>query len=191
MSGPYCASCGQKKRDTNLTLREFLHEATRARELGRQDPEHAQDPVLQARCPHGRLSGRPARLLSPLRLYLICSLAFFVSKPIAEAISNRSFRSIATISITNPDGSTSLTPEGLEELEAGLPARIFGRDRLLRAVANLEQWNREVNAVLPKAMFILLPMFAFLTMLAWRRRLPRYPAHLYLALHLHRRGSAR
>ena len=28
LSGPYCAGCGQKKRDTDPTLREFLHETT-------------------------------------------------------------------------------------------------------------------------------------------------------------------
>ena len=118
-------------------------------------------------------------------MYLICSLAFFVSKPLAEAISHRSGRQITTITIKNPDGSTTPTPEMLEQLEGGLPARIFGRERLVRAVANYEQWNREIAALLPKAMFILLPMFALLTMLAWRRRLRRYPAHLYFALHIH------
>ena len=34
-------------------------------------------------------------------------------------------------------------------------------------------------------LFLLLPVFALLTMVFWRRRLPRYPAHLYVALHLH------
>ena len=34
-------------------------------------------------------------------------------------------------------------------------------------------------------MFLLVPIFALFTRIAWRRKLPRYPAHLYLALHLH------
>jgi hypothetical protein len=33
--------------------------------------------------------------------------------------------------------------------------------------------------------FVLLPFFALLTSIAWRGKQPRYPAHLYLALHLH------
>jgi Protein of unknown function (DUF3667) len=187
LAGPYCAGCGQKQRDPDPTLRELLHETTS--ELAQWDGKipttlktlFFRPGVLTL----DFLAGRRARWLSPLRLYLLCSLAFFVSKPLAEAISHRSARGIATVTITNPDGSTTPTPEMLEELEGGLPARIFGKERLLRAVVNHAQWNREIDALLPKAMFILLPMFALFTMLAWRRRVPRYPAHLYLALHLH------
>ena len=120
-----------------------------------------------------------------MRLYLICSLAFFVSKPLAEAIAERSGREKEQITITNPDGSRTLTPEVLEAIEGGLPARVLGRDRLVAAATNNSQFSREIYAVLPRAMFILLPIFAFLTMLVWRRRLPHYPAHLYIALHLH------
>jgi hypothetical protein len=187
LTGPYCASCGQKSRATDLTLRELLHETTQ--ELTNWDGKiprtlktlFFRPGVLTT----DFLAGRRARWLSPLRLYLICSLAFFVSKPIAEAISQRSLRGVARVVVTNPDGSAALTPEEREALENGLPARVFGRERLLRAAANNAQLNREIEAALPKAMFILLPAFAALTMLAWRRRLPRYPAHLYLALHLH------
>ena len=95
-------------------------------------------------------------MAAPLRLYLICSLAFFVSKPLAQAISKRSGNDIAEITITNPDGSKTLTPEALEEIEGGVPARVFGRDRLLRAAVNNDQLNREIDAVLPKALFVLL-----------------------------------
>ena len=187
LTGQYCAGCGQKRRDTDPTLREFLHETTQ--ELtnwdGKIPSTLATLFVRPGRLTQDFLAGRRARWLSPLRLYLICSLAFFVSKPLAEAISSRSGREAAKITITNSDGSTTLTPEVLEELEAGVPARVFGRDRLVRAATNNAQFNREIDAVLPRAMFILLPIFALLTMLVWRRRLPRYPAHLYLALHLH------
>lgn len=30
-----------------------------------------------------------------------------------------------------------------------------------------------------------MPLFALLTTVAWRRKVSKYPAHLYLALHLH------
>jgi hypothetical protein len=187
LAGPYCAACGQKRQVTDLTLREFLHETTH--ELTNWDGKipntlktlFFRPGVLTV----DFLAGRRARWLSPLRLYLICSLAFFVSKPIAQSISQRSVHGIARVVVTNPDGSPALTPEELEGLDRGLPARVFGRERLLRAVANNAQLNREIEGVLPKAMFILLPAFAGLTLLAWRRRLRRYPGHLYLALHVH------
>ena len=187
LTGPYCAGCGQKRCDTDPTLREVLHQTTS--ELTNWDGKIPSTLKTLFFKPgvltEDFLAGRRARWLLPLRLYLICSLAYFVSGPLAEAISHRSAREMARITITNPDGSTTLTPEGLKELEEGLPARVFGRDRLVRAAGNIAQLNREIDAVRPKAMFALLPMFALLTMLAWRRRLPRYPAHLYLALHLH------
>ena len=187
LTGPYCANCGQKKQATDLTLRELLHETTH--ELTNWDgkiPSTLKTLLIRPGVlTVDFLAGRRARWLSPLRLYLLCSLAFFVSKPIAEAISQRSLRGVARVGITNTDGSAALTSAELESIEKGLPARIFGRDRLLRAAANNAQLNREIEASLPKAMFILLPAFAGLTMLAWRRRLRRYPAHLYLALHLH------
>jgi hypothetical protein len=45
--------------------------------------------------------------------------------------------------------------------------------------------NRELDAAFPKAMFILLPVFALLSHTAWRKTRPGYPAHLYVALHIH------
>ena len=187
LTGSYCAHCGQKRPQTDLTLRELLHETTR--ELLNWDGKIPNTLKALFFRPGlltvDFLAGRRARWLPPLRVYLICSIAFFVSKPVVEAITHRSAREIAGISVTSSNGGTALTPEELQELEAGMPARLFGRDRLLRAAANSAQLNREIDAVFPKAMFVLLPIFALLTMLAWRRRVPHYPAHLYLALHLH------
>jgi hypothetical protein len=187
LTGLYCAGCGQKRHETDPTLRELLHETTS--ELLEWDGKipstlktlFFRPGVLTL----DFLAGRRARWLLPLRLYLLCSIAYFVSKPVAEAISHRAGPPMAQVVITNPDGTTALTPEALEELGDGWPARVFGRERLIRAVNNNAELNQEINAIMPKAMFILLPAFAFLTMLVWRRRLPRYPAHLYLALHLH------
>jgi hypothetical protein len=187
LTGPYCAGCGQKKSPTDLTLGEFIHEITH--ELANWDgkiPSTLKTLFLRP----GVLTleffaGRRARWLLPLRLYLICSIAYFLSGPVVEAITHREAREIAKITVTNDDGSTSLTPETRKELEDGLPARVFGVERLERAAADPRRLNREIDTVMPKAMFLLLPMFAVFTRLAWRRQQPRYPAHLYLALHLH------
>jgi len=116
---------------------------------------------------------------------LICSIAYFLSGAMVETITHRSARDMAEITITNPDGTKDLSPEGRKELEEGWPARVFGMDRLERAVANPAQLNHEIQLILPKAMFLMLPLFATLTRVAWRKKQPLYPAHLYLALHLH------
>ncbi|MFN2564405.1 MAG: DUF3667 domain-containing protein [Gemmatimonadaceae bacterium] len=187
LTGPYCASCGQQRRDTDLTLRELLHET--AQELTQWEgkvPSTLKTLFLRPGVlTLDFLAGRRARWLLPLRLYLICSVAFFLSGPLVEAITGRSARETAKITITNPDGSTTLTPETRKEIAEGLPGRIFGVERLERAAANSGQISRVARGGYPKAMFVLLPLFALLTRTAWRRRLPRYPSHLYTALHLH------
>lgn len=185
--GPYCAHCGQKTPHPDLTLREFLHETTH--ELTHWEGKIPRTLKTLYREP-GRLtidflSGRRARWLPPLRLYLICSLAYFLSGPLIESITHRSEKEVARITTTNDDGTRTLTPETRQEIAESLPGRLFGVERLERAATNGAQLNKEVQNVLPKEMFVLLPIFALLTSFAWRRALPRYPAHLYLALHLH------
>ena len=46
-------------------------------------------------------------------------------------------------------------------------------------------WQEAYAAAIPKVMFVLLPFFALLTMVAWRSTGMRYPAHLAFALHVH------
>jgi hypothetical protein len=185
--GPFCAGCGQKRTTIDLTFAEFLHETTH--ELTHWDGKIPQ--TLKALFLNPGLltvdlfAGRRARWLSPLRLYLICSIGYFLSGPFVDAMTHRSERELASMTMTHPDGSKTLTPETRQELEATPPALIFGVDRLERAVVNSDRFLREIEAVRPKSMFILVPLFAVFTRALWRRRVPRYPAHLYFALHLH------
>jgi hypothetical protein len=187
LTGEFCSTCGQRVPHTDLTLREFLHETTE--QLVNWDGKIPQTLKTLITKPGvltiDFLEGRRARWLLPLRVYLICSVAYFVAKPMVEAVTHRSAREMAQISLTDSEGSTTLTPEQVTEIEEGLPARIFGKERLMRAVNNSKQLNQEIDKAFPKAMFVLLPFFALLTRIAWRKRLPRYPAHLYIALHVH------
>jgi hypothetical protein len=131
------------------------------------------------------LAGRRARWLLPLRLYLLCSVAFFVTGPLVDALDNEPDEDLVRVTIANPDGTktTTLTPEQRQELEQGLPARVFGIERLERA--NPEHFSSVARTTYPRAMFVILPFFALLTNVLWRGKAPRYPAHLYAALHLH------
>jgi hypothetical protein len=187
LTGPYCASCGQKTPHVDVDLREFLQEATH--ELTNWEgkvPHTLKALFLQpGLLTLDFLAGRRARWLSPLRLYLICSLAYFVSDPLVESITHRSARELAKITVTSPDGRLTLSPEGREQIEGSQIGRIFGRERLERAIANYGEFDHALDTAYPKAMFLLLPLFALLTNVAWRDKMPRYPAHLYLALHLH------
>lgn len=188
LSGEYCASCGQRKvaRDADLTLREFLEDTTQ--ELAHWEgkvPQSLKTLFLEpGRLTIDFLAGRRVRWLPPLRLYLICSVAYFLSGALSESITHRGDRELAAMIVTNVDGSKSITPEAREEISRGLPSRLFGYERMEHALVNSAQFQRTVDTVYSKAMFVLLPLFALLTNLAWRRKIPSYPAHLYFALHL-------
>lgn len=185
--GPYCARCGQKAARPDLTLAGFLHETTH--ELTHWDgkiPATLKTLLLKPGVlTKDFLEGRRVRWLAPLRVYLICSLAFFASKPLIEAITHRSARQFAQVTITADDGSRTLTPEQRQRIAEGLPAQFIPLERLEAAAAQGTRLNDEINASFPKAMFVLLPVFALLTQTVWRKTRPGYPAHLYVALHIH------
>jgi hypothetical protein len=185
LTGEFCASCGQKRLRTDLALGEFLRETTEELTHWEGKVPRTLKTLLTRPGELTRefLAGRRARWLPPLRVYIVCSLLFFVAKPMVEAMSGRSAREMAKISITNEDGTVS--PETRQQIEQGLPARIFGSERLLRAAQNPRMLNEQIDASFPKAMFILLPLFALFTNIAWRKRARLYPAHLYAALHIH------
>jgi hypothetical protein len=187
LRGRYCAACGQARVNTDPTLGEVLHEATHELVHWEGKIPHTLKALFiePGRLTLDFLAGRRARWLPPVRLYLICSVAFFLSGPLVRGIAHRTPRNVAQFSIRNDNRMGPLTPEERDELAAGLPGRIFGVERLERAAADNEQLSRVIDAIFPKAMFVLLPMFALLTSLVWRRARRRYPAHLYLSLHLH------
>ncbi len=189
LAGPYCARCGQKAAHNDLTLGGFLHETTH--ELTHWDgkiPSTLKTLFLKpGQLTLDFLSGRRARWLAPLRVYLICSLAFFGGRVLLEEIGLHTTREMVGMSLTNDDGTPvrTLTAEEREQLENGPLGRIFGAERLERAVLDSKDVNRKFDAAIPRAMFVLLPIFALLTNLAWRKARPGYPAHLYAALHIH------
>jgi hypothetical protein len=188
LTGEYCASCGQRKVDREgLSLREFLEDTTQ--ELAHWEgkvPQSLKTLFLEpGRLTLEFLAGRRARWLPPLRLYLICSVVYFLLSVFSESITHRADRELAAMIVTNADGTRSITPEARLEIAQALPGRLFGSDKVEHALLNSAQFQRTVDTVYSKAMFVLLPFFALLTNVAWRRKVPRYPAHLYFALHLY------
>src|SRR3954464_3180064 len=85
VSQRYCPACGQAAIDPNPTLGEFIHEA--AGEFLLWDGKLATTFRLLCTKPgeltREYLAGRRARYLSPLRLYLTCSVLFFALKALA------------------------------------------------------------------------------------------------------------
>jgi hypothetical protein len=217
--------CGQKQPRANPSVREFLHETTH--ELAHWDgklPATLKALLLKpGLLTEDFLAGRRARWLPPLRLYLICSIGYFLSGPLIETVTHRSVKQVARFTLTDPARADSAGPDSVGAASAGAdsvgagsvragrteqdsaaanpasaaqPAdsawitRLIGRDRIQRIINEPETFNAALAASFPKAMFVLMPLFAWLTWLTWRGTGIRYPAHLYFSLHLHAAGFA-
>ena len=182
----HCPECGQKVTDPDPTLGEYLHEL--AEEVLHWDGKLLATARLLITKPgeltQEYLAGKRVRYISPLRVYLTCSvLYFFLSAMVPRAPSRAQpgdtglaqFGSI-TLRI---DESSPLQ----KKLDAGKPVNTTGGaagDALRKAVR-----SESLSAAVPKQMFVLLPIFAAFTAIGFRNRRRRYPQHLAFALHVH------
>ena len=183
LSGAFCAACGQRDVPAYPTVRELAKDAFS--ELSGWDGRFA----VSIRRLIGRpgmltrefLEGRRARYISPLRLYLVASLAYFVVASAAPDVDPPSPDVIADRGLevkVNTGGSDQAT--ALREVESS-PAVL--RPFLRRAIQDPEGLKRGIYQTTPRVLFALLPVFALIVALFYRGR--RYPEHLYFAIHLH------
>jgi hypothetical protein len=149
------------------------------------------------------LEGRRARYLSPLRLYLMASLVYFL----AAAAAPKPDSGTTTIDIngihigatTSPDNaparvatavaaaSRSQQAPDAAKREATLKdvarAPAIFRPFLRRVVVDPGGFRRGLLDAMPKVLFALVPVFAAIVALFYHGR--RYPEHLYFAIHFH------
>jgi hypothetical protein len=167
LGGNYCPQCGQKITPINPSLHDFLHDLTH--ELLHVDGKIFRSVRLLLTRP-GFLTaeyfrGRRATYVSPIRLYLIFSVAFF-----------------AAASLVGTEVIFELEPG--EEVEVGALGRMLGLKAMSPEEVNALV-NRAMHDWVPRAMFVLVPLGALLVQLVTRRSGRNYPQHLYFALHLH------
>ncbi len=149
------------------------------------------------------LAGRRARYLRPLRLYLTMSVAFFLSLTLVrrdrDAGLGDSRRSVGGVTVTRGDGVIRTDSSVDAFLERHRNER--GRDPItwakrgltggmarVKALPGAEQRRAIFGALLAKApnmVFVLLPVFALLLRVLYRRSGVYYAEHLVFALHTH------
>ena len=189
LSGPFCSQCGQNAAQPHPSMHELAHDAL-------EQFAHWDGKVgATLRCLLTRpgaltcdvLAGRRARYVSPLRLYLTCSVVYFLlsaSAPNAGASFN--------VSVERPDADrvrvVGSAVQLTDEERAQVLASVDKAPRLMRPLAHraLEDprgLQRDMLETLPKVLFALLPVFAGILALFYHRR--RFVEHLYFALHLH------
>jgi hypothetical protein len=167
LEGPFCARCGQKATPLNPTLRGLARDA--ALELLDFDGRIFRTVRLLLARPgfltREHLAGRRARYVSPIRLYLVFSVAFFAAGAFYNSTKEGGLVSDQDIVESRPSlpGSASeLTPDQIRE-------RLEGAQR---------DW-------VPRVMFFLLPIAALVVWMVVPRAGLHYPQHFYFALHLH------
>jgi hypothetical protein len=162
--GSFCSSCGQKALPLRPTVHYFAHELTH--ELLHVDGKIFRSLRLLLTRPgfltREIFAGRRASYISPIRLYLIASVVAFAIGAFG----------------TFDQANLQYVPEA-GDTEADIEQ---GRARIQTAENTI---NAAVNVWLPRAMFVLVPLFAALVMLFRRQSGYTYPQHLYFALHVH------
>lgn len=166
LAGAYCAACGQRARPLNQSLRDFLHDFT-------HEMLHVDGKIFSSvralllspgRLTREQFEGRRVRWISPIRLYLVFSLAYFA---------------VMTLTATS---SVRVHGAGSSDAETTSELRRLGYENeheLQEAMAHARAtWA-------PRVMFVLVPAFAWLVQLASRQSGRNYPQHLYFALHVH------
>ena len=188
----YCPECGQRTIDPDPTLKEFLHEL--AEEFLHWDGKLLSTFRMLVMKPGALtceyLAGRRVRFISPLRVYLTCSLVFFfVSAVVPQTrVAGTSGKAVTTnvgpIQIGETDSTATLAALDTLARHGRWVGRVWGK-HFGAAMRNRGELTAHVKSAVPKAMFVLVPLFAALVMLTFRQSRRRFPQHLAYALHVH------
>lgn len=203
LGGAFCSSCGQRAVPPHPKLGELAGDALA--ELSGWDGKFIDTFRLLLTQP-GELTrrfidGQRVRFIAPVRLYLTLSVVYFVVAAAAPTLRP---------SGTNVDvgpvhiGVTRTGNSGPEQAARATQAARAGaltpaerdsalaqvarapkliRPILQRSINDPDGMKRGVLESMPKVLFVLLPLFAGILALFYRRR--HFPAHLYFAIHLH------
>jgi hypothetical protein len=191
LTGPFCSRCGQRAVPPHPTVTELAGDAFG--ELSGWDGKLIETLRLLLTRPGALtrrfLDGQRVRYVSPVRLYLGCSIVYFLGASAAPNLrpGNQSAVSVAGMNIgvwTTDNRNGQLTPAGRDSISAAIDSTSFWlRPILRRALEDPEGFRRSMLQSMPRVLFALLPVFGLIVALFYRRR--HYPEHLYFALHVH------
>jgi len=161
LTGRWCAQCGQRAAPVRPTLHELLHEAVH--EVAHVDGKLIRTAGLLLFKPgeltREFLAGKRVRSVTPVRVYLLCSVLFF--------------------------GIMSLLPT--KQLHVSITRG--GDAQLLKAADRVNKdpsiLVHALESAFPKAMFILMPLFALVVFAFYFRAERMYVPHFYFAVHYH------
>jgi hypothetical protein len=185
LSGRFCANCGQTADIHVPSTSELIHEALEG--ITHSDSRLWRTLWLLWFKP-GKLTqefvaGRRAAYLPPFRLYLVLSVIFFLVASLSHSHTQVATMKGGKIQVVTSQGDCSSIqfvlfrdPVWQQRLRHGCEAAVRDGGASLLHVA--------VGAM-PKAMFIFLPLIAFVHMLLYWRPRHRYAEHLLFFVHVH------
>lgn len=203
--GRFCSACGQRQGRRLASIRgmlaaaladQFSLDATLPRTLGGL--------LRPGYLTREYLAGRIARYIPPLRLYLVSSLLFFfaLSWTVApgEAPSAGDAGTAASVAETGAEAEVGPArmniqvdivdrdTTGLSGWERAVVRTLVRRVDRLRGMTVAEFESRFLTGLqrnAPKAVFVLIPVFALCLKLLYLRRRRLYAEHFVFALHVH------
>ena len=191
LRGPFCSGCGQRAIPAYPTLRELVGDAWQ--ELSGYDGRVLRTFRYLMRRPGALtlevLEGHRARYVSPVRVYLVASLIYFLVSAASPSLNKPSApqRSSSNVNIDLADPEAALgklTPEQRAELLKNVESAPWWVQPVLRsALLDPAAFQRRLLQNLPRALFVLVPIFAAILAVFYRRR--PFSQHLIFALHLH------
>jgi hypothetical protein len=165
LSGRWCGQCGQHVASVRPSLHELLHEAVH--EIAHIDGKLIRTAGLLLFKPGALtaefLEGKRVRSVTPVRVYLLCSVLFF---------------GIMSLMPASGKMHVNITRSGDAQL-------LQAADRVNKDPAILAH---ALESAFPKAMFILMPLFALLVFAFYFRAERMYVPHFYFAVHYHAFG---
>jgi hypothetical protein len=190
LNGRFCANCGQRADIHVPTTHELVHDALEG--LTHSDSRLWRTLGLLWLKP-GRLTrefiaGRRESYLPPFRLYLVISVILFLFASFL-----RPSETGEIVHVDSKDLATGASPETICDK---IHVQFFGTanpvldQRFHHGCVTTvrdhgESFLHVVFSTLPKAMFIFLPLIAFLHMLVYWWPRQRYAVHLLFFIHLH------
>ncbi len=204
LTGRYCQECGQRAVPPHPSLRELVGDAFV--ELSGWDGKFIETFRLLALKP-GELTrrfidGQRVRFIAPIRLYLALSLVYFVIAAAIPVATTGPTVTVAGVQVGSADTGNSAPARVARNARAAAQSQqaLTGaaRDSALRDIARAPSvvrpllrrvildpagLRRGLLETMPRALFALVPVFALIISLFYRRR--KFPEHLYFAIYLH------
>ncbi len=199
LTGPFCVQCGQRVVPPHPTTKELIGDTYD--ELVGWDGKLATTIRLLLTRPgeltRAVIEGQRTRYVRPVKLYLSCSVLFFLIQagaPFPDIDVNFDIGFGVGISSANQspgerafgkavtDGLASLTPAERGDLDREIEElpRLF-RPMMLAMADDYDGLMRRASDTIPRVLFVLIPALALVLAIFYRGR--HYPEHLYFATH--------